>query len=75
MACFVTGGKKAHPPAVFIPFYRLQNIGLIKNYGAKIQASITYVDGSLGVNHDYDTSTDTVFTDEILFRLITTISF
>jgi hypothetical protein len=31
MACFVTGGIKAHPPAVFIPFYRLQNIGLIKN--------------------------------------------
>ncbi|MED5354265.1 MAG: porin [Bacteroidota bacterium] len=59
------------------PNYYTLGIGklLAKNYGAKIQASITYVDGSLGVNHDYDTSTDTVFTDEILFRLITTISF
>ena len=59
------------------PNYYTLGIGklLAKNYGAKIQASITYVDGSLGVNHDYDTSTDAVFTDEILFRLITTISF
>ena len=31
MACFVRGGVKAHPPAAFIPFYRLQLIGLIKN--------------------------------------------
>ena len=29
----------------------------------------------LGVNHDNDTATNEVFTDEILFRLITTISF
>ena len=28
MACFVRGGVKAHPPAAFIPFYRLQIIGL-----------------------------------------------
>ena len=46
-----------------------------RNYGFKIQASVTYVDGSLGVNHDNDTATNEVFTDEILFRLITTISF
>ena len=46
-----------------------------RNYGFKIQASVTYVDGSLGVNHDYDIDTDAIFTDEILFRLITTISF
>ena len=30
---------------------------------------------SLGVNHDNDTATDPVFKDEMLFRLITTISF
>ncbi len=34
-----------------------------------------FVDGSLGVNHDNDTATDPVFKDELLFRLITTISF
>ena len=59
------------------PNYYTIGVGklLAKNYGAKIQASITYVDGSLGVNHDNDTNTPAVFTDEILFRLITTISF
>ena len=59
------------------PNYYTIGVGklLAKNYGAKIQASITYVDGSLGVNHDNDTNTPVVFTDEILFRLITTISF
>ena len=46
-----------------------------RNYGFKIQASVTYVDGSLGINHDNDLSTDVVFDDELLFRLITTISF
>ena len=46
-----------------------------RNYGFKIQASVTYVDGSLGINHDNDLSTDVVYNDELLFRLITTISF
>ena len=46
-----------------------------RNYGFKVQGSITYVDGSLGINHDNDLSTDIVFKDELLFRLITTISF
>ena len=59
------------------PNYYTLGVGKLmsRNYGFKIQASVTYVDGSLGVNHDYDTATDEVFTDEILFRLITTISF
>jgi len=59
------------------PNYYTIGVGklLAKNYGAKIQASITYVDGSLGLNHDNDINTPAVFTDEILFRLITTISF
>ena len=47
----------------------------ISIYGAKIQGSLTFVDGSLSVNHDNDTATDPVFKDELLFRLITTISF
>ena len=46
-----------------------------RNYGFKVQASVTYVDGSLGINHDNDLSTDVVYDDELLFRLITTISF
>ena len=46
-----------------------------RNYGFKIQASFTYVDGSLGINHDNDLATDVVYNDELLFRLITTISF
>ena len=46
-----------------------------RNYGFKVQGSITYIDGSLGINHDNDLSTDIVFKDELLFRLITTISF
>ena len=46
-----------------------------RNYGFKIQASLTYVDGSLGINHDNDLDTDVVYNDELLFRLITTISF
>ena len=59
------------------PNYYTLGIGKLlgRNYGAKIQGSITLVDGSLGVNHDNDTATNTVFKDELLFRLITTISF
>ena len=59
------------------PNYYTLGIGKLlgRNYGAKIQGSITLVDGSLGVNHDNDTATDPVFKDELLFRLITTISF
>ena len=63
-------------------FYNRPNyytIGVTKlsgrNYGFKIQASLTYVDGSLGINHDNDQDTDVVYNDELLFRLITTISF
>ena len=63
-------------------FYNRPNyytIGVTKlsgrNYGFKIQASLTYVDGSLGINHDNDLDTDVVYNDELLFRLITTISF
>ena len=59
------------------PNYYTVGIGKLlgRNYGAKIQGSLTFVDGSLGVNHDNDTATDPVFKDELLFRLITTISF
>lgn len=59
------------------PNYYTLGIGKLlgRNYGAKIQGSITLVDGSLGINHDNDTATDVVFKDELLFRLITTISF
>ena len=59
------------------PNYYTLGIGKLlgRNYGAKIQGSITFVDGSLGVNHDNDTATVPVFKDELLFRLITTISF
>lgn len=59
------------------PNYYTLGIGKLlgRNYGAKIQGSITLVDGSLGVNHDNDIDTDPVFKDELLFRLITTISF
>ena len=59
------------------PNYYTLGIGKLlgRNYGAKIQGSITLVDGSLGVNHDNDTATNVVFKDELLFRLITTISF
>jgi hypothetical protein len=59
------------------PNYYTLGIGKLlgRNYGAKIQGSITLADGSLGVNHDNDTATDPVFKDELLFRLITTISF
>ena len=59
------------------PNYYTVGIGKLlgRNYGAKIQGSITFVDGSLGVNHDNDTATAPVFKDELLFRLITTISF
>ena len=46
-----------------------------RNYGFKVQASVTRVDGSLGINHDLDTNTPAIFEDEIIFRLITTISF
>ena len=59
------------------PNYYTLGIGKLlgRNYGAKIQGSITFVDGSLGVNHDNDTATVPVFKDELLFRLITTITF
>jgi hypothetical protein len=59
------------------PNYYTLGIGKLlgRNYGAKIQGSITLADGSLGVNHDNDTATDPIFKDELLFRLITTISF
>ena len=59
------------------PNYYTIGIGKLlgRNYGAKIQGSLTLVDGSSGVNHDNDTATDPVFKDELLFRLITTISF
>jgi hypothetical protein len=59
------------------PNYYTVGIGKLlgRNYGAKIQGSLTLVDGSSGVNHDNDTATDPVFKDELLFRLITTISF
>ena len=46
-----------------------------RNYGFKVQASVTRVDGSQGINHDLDTNTPAIFEDEIIFRLITTISF
>ena len=46
-----------------------------RNYGFKVQASVTHVDGSLGINHDLDTNTPAIFEDEIIFRLLTTISF
>ena len=46
-----------------------------RNYGFKVQASVTHVDGSLGINHDLDLDTPVIFEDEIIFRLITTISF
>ena len=46
-----------------------------RNYGFKVQASVTHVDGSLGINHDLDTNSPAIFEDEIIFRLITTISF
>ena len=41
----------------------------------KVQGSLTFIDGSLGINHDNDLSTDIVYDNEIIFRLITTISF
>ena len=63
-------------------FYNRPNyytIGLTKlagrNYGFKVQGSLTFIDGSLGINHDNDLSTDVVYENEIIFRLITTISF
>ncbi len=63
-------------------FYNRPNyytIGLTKlasrNYGFKVQGSLTFIDGSLGINHDNDLSTDIVYDNEIIFRLITTISF
>ena len=56
------------------PNYYTLGIGKLlgRNYGAKIQGSITFVDGSLGTN---DPSSNPISSDEILFRLITTISF
>ena len=59
------------------PNYYTLGIGKLlgRNYGFKVQASLTHVDGSLGINHDLDTNTPAIFEDEIIFRLITTISF
>ena len=59
------------------PNYYTLGIGKLlgRNYGFKVQASVTHVDGSLGINHDLDTNTPAIFEDEIIFRLITTISF
>ena len=56
------------------PNYYTLGIGKLlgRNYGAKIQGSVTFVDGSLGTN---DPSSNPISSDEILFRLITTISF
>ncbi|MAV00278.1 MAG: porin [Flavobacteriaceae bacterium] len=56
------------------PNYYTIGIGklLAKNYGAKIQASITYVDGSLGINN---TQGSPIEGNEWLTRIITTISF
>ena len=59
------------------PNYYTLGIGRLlgRNYGFKVQASVTHVDGSLGINHDLDRDTPVIFEDEIIFRLITTISF
>ena len=56
------------------PNYYTIGVGklLAKNYGAKIQASITYVDGSLGINN---TQGNPIQGNEWLTRIITTISF
>ena len=56
------------------PNYYTIGVGklLAKNYGAKIQASITYVDGSLGINN---TQGSPIQGNEWLTRIITTISF
>ena len=37
--------------------------------------ALSFIDGSLGINHDNDLSTDVAYDNEIVFRLITTISF
>ena len=59
------------------PNYYTLGIGKLlgRNYGFKVQASVTHVDGNLGINHDLDTNTPAIFEDEIILRLITTISF
>ena len=56
------------------PNYYTFGVGKLlgRNYGAKIQGSVTFVDGSLGTN---DPGSNPISSDEILFRLITTISF
>ena len=56
------------------PNYYTLGVGKLlgRNYGAKIQGSVTFVDGSLGTN---DPGSNPISSDEILFRLITTISF
>lgn len=56
------------------PNYYTLGVGKLlgRNYGAKIQGSVTFVDGSLGTN---DPGSNPILSDEILFRLITTISF
>ena len=56
------------------PNYYTLGVGKLlgRNYGAKIQGSVTFVDGSLGTN---DPDSNPISSDEILFRLITTISF
>jgi hypothetical protein len=45
---------------------------LTRSYGAKIQASYTYIDGNLGINNNEG---DPIPGDENLFRLILTFSF
>ena len=57
------------------PNYYTLGITKLSRRNFKVQGSITYVDGSLGINHDNDLSTDIVFKDELLFRLITSIYF
>ncbi|GIR50282.1 MAG: hypothetical protein CM15mP59_0240 [Flavobacteriaceae bacterium] len=47
---------------------------LSKNYGAKIQASFSWTDGSLGIS-DYRGSQFPISGDEIITRLMVTFSF
>ena len=56
------------------PNYYTLGVGKLmsRNYGFKIQASITYVDGSLGINNNLS---EPIAGNEILGRIITTISF
>lgn len=47
---------------------------LSKNYGAKIQASLSWTDGSLGIS-DYRGSEYEISGDELITRVIVTFSF